>query len=66
MDVVALEREVHDKLINCIVDFVFPFQVVIHDAVGLGLRIRNNQGFGDGEVQFSSRQPVDFCDFLHC
>jgi hypothetical protein len=42
MDVVSLKGEVHNKLINRIVDFVFAIIVVIHNPVELGLWVGND------------------------
>ena len=57
MDVVALKTEVHDHLVDCLVFLVFAFQVVVHDLVGLGLRVGHHQCAGDGEGQFCWSQP---------
>ncbi len=42
MNVVSFEAEVNDYLVNSIIFFIFTFQVVIHDSIGLGLRIGYN------------------------
>ena len=42
MNVVSFKTEVHDELIDCIIDFVFPFQIIIIDSVGFSMRVGNN------------------------
>jgi hypothetical protein len=65
MDIVSLEAKVHHQLINGIVDFILPFQIIIVDSVGLCLRVRYDQRASDCEVELCSGKSVDFCDFLN-
>lgn len=51
MDIVPFKTKMHNELINCIVDFIFPFQIIIVDSIRFCLRIRNHQSFGDSQVK---------------
>lgn len=64
MDVVSFEAEVHDELVNGIVGFIFALKVVIHDPIGLCLRIGHHQGPRDCQVEFCGREAIGLCDFL--
>ena len=54
----------YDQLVDSVIGFIFPVEVVVHHSVGLGLGVRHDQSAGDCEVEFSRRESVGFCNFL--
>lgn len=65
MDIVSLKGEVHDELINRIINFVFAIVVVIHDPVEFSLGIGDNERSCDGEVEFCWREAGVLLNFLN-
>jgi len=47
MDVVSFKAEMHNKLVDRIIYFIFSVEIVIHHSVWLGLRIGDYQSFSD-------------------
>ena len=64
MDILAFEAEMIDQLINAVVEFVFPIQVIIHGTIRLGLRVCNDECASDCEIEFGRRESRIICEFL--
>jgi hypothetical protein len=65
MDIVSFKAEVDDQLVHAVIDLVFAVQIVIHDSIGLSLRVGHDQSSGNCEVKLSRRESVGVGEFLN-